>query len=157
MASQQHKVPAQNAELRCSGLARVKSVHSEIRQSWVFGLQMPSFFIKTVQSGHLCKISSHKLSDISNAFARRLIFFGLVSWFVLISLWCQYRQLYFSALPTRPPLLLTSAPHHARDSNFPPPKCAMPTLQSLPRSTISLGCHEDLTCVSNILLLSLFE
>ena len=51
MAGQQHKVLAQNAELRCSGLAGVKSVHSEIRQSWVFGLQMPSFFIKTVQSG----------------------------------------------------------------------------------------------------------
>ena len=53
MAGQQHKVLAQNAELRCSGLAGVKSVHSEIRQSWVFGLQMPSFFIKTVQSGPL--------------------------------------------------------------------------------------------------------
>jgi hypothetical protein len=51
MAGQQHKVLAQNAEPRCSGLAKVKSVHSEIRQSWVFGLQMPSFFIKTVQTG----------------------------------------------------------------------------------------------------------
>jgi len=51
MAGQQHKVLAQNAELRCSGLAEVKSVHSKIRQSWVFGLQMPGFFIKTVQSG----------------------------------------------------------------------------------------------------------
>jgi hypothetical protein len=53
MAGQQHKVLAQNAELKCFGLARVKSVYFEIRQSWVFGLQMPSFFIKTVQSGRL--------------------------------------------------------------------------------------------------------
>jgi hypothetical protein len=56
MAGQQHKVLAQNAELRCSGLARVKSVHSEIRQSWVFGLQMPSFFVKTVQSGQMFQL-----------------------------------------------------------------------------------------------------
>jgi hypothetical protein len=53
MAGQQHKVLAQNAALKCFGLARVKSVYSEIRQSWVFGLQMPSFFIKTVQSGQM--------------------------------------------------------------------------------------------------------
>jgi hypothetical protein len=56
MAGQQHKVLAQNAELRCSGLAGVKSVHSEIRQSWVFGLQMPSFFVKTVQSGQMFQL-----------------------------------------------------------------------------------------------------
>jgi hypothetical protein len=56
MAGQQHKVLAQNAELRRSGLAGVKAVHSEIRQSWVFGLQMPSFFIKTVQSGQMFQL-----------------------------------------------------------------------------------------------------
>jgi hypothetical protein len=54
MAGQQHKVLAQNAALKCFGLARVKSVYSEIRQRWVFGLQMPiSFFIKTLQSGQM--------------------------------------------------------------------------------------------------------
>jgi hypothetical protein len=53
MAGQQHKALAQNAELRCSGLAKIKSVYSEIRQSWVFGLQMPGFFIETVQYGLL--------------------------------------------------------------------------------------------------------
>jgi hypothetical protein len=53
MSSQQHKALAQNAELRCSGLGRLKSVNSEIWQGWVFGLQMPSFFIETVQYGLL--------------------------------------------------------------------------------------------------------
>jgi hypothetical protein len=67
MAGRQHKVIAQNAELKCFGLARVKSVYSEIRQSWVFGLQMPSFFIKTVQSGLLFgKRSAHIFNKKNN-------------------------------------------------------------------------------------------
>jgi hypothetical protein len=57
MAGQQHKVLAQNAALRCSGLARAKSVNSEIRQSWVFGLQMPSFLLKLSDLGK-CDILS---------------------------------------------------------------------------------------------------
>jgi hypothetical protein len=56
MASQQHRELAQSAELRCLGLGRVKSGYREIQQSWVSGLQMPSFFIKTVQSGQMFDI-----------------------------------------------------------------------------------------------------
>jgi hypothetical protein len=56
MVSQQHRELAQNVERRCLGLGRVKSVYREIRQSWVSGLQMPSFFIETVQSGLLLAV-----------------------------------------------------------------------------------------------------